>query len=60
VIKVDVRTGSISSDDNFELLLYGLELAAADAAATDVMPRRTQRILNASLNKNKTAHKPSA
>ncbi len=46
MVKVDIWAGDIGSDNDFELLLDWLELAAADTAAGDVVPSRTQRILN--------------
>ena len=46
MVEVDVWTGDVSSDHDFQLLLDGLELAATDAAAHDVVPSRAQRILN--------------
>jgi hypothetical protein len=57
MIKVNIWTGDVSSNNNFELLLNWLELAAADAAAADVVPSRTQWILNKQSKRQQRAQK---
>jgi hypothetical protein len=57
MVNVDIRACDIGSDNDFELLLDWLELAAADTAAGDVVPSRTQWILNKQSKRQQRAQK---